>query len=73
MNSSKVGENSQEPSRKRKPPVVSYVEVGEIRVVERVLELFYRKSVGFMLGQVKKRGDREWTDDECECYVLNFT
>lgn len=45
-----MGENSQEPSRKRKLPVVSYVEVGEIRAVERVLELFYRKSVGFMLG-----------------------
>lgn len=55
MSSSKEGENSQETSRKRKPPVVSHVEMGvPCRTVESNLRMLYGKNVGFVLGQGKK-------------------
>lgn len=54
MSSLKERENGQETSRKRKPLVVSHVEMGEIRTVESNLRMFYGKNVGFALGQVKK-------------------
>lgn len=53
MSSSKEGKKSQETSRKKKP-IVSHVEMGEIRNVERILRMFHGKNVGFMLWQVKK-------------------
>ena len=54
MSSSKEGEYNQETSGKRKLFLVSHVELGEIRNVERILRMFCGKNVGFVLGQVKK-------------------
>lgn len=67
------GENSQKPAGKRKPPIVSYGEVGEVRAVERVSGMFYEKSFGFMLRQIKKWGDWEGPDHECEYHALDIT
>lgn len=72
MKSFEKGKNSQKPAGKRKPPVVSYGEVGEMRAVERVAGMFY-KSFGFMSRQMKKWGDWEGPDHECECHALDFT
>lgn len=44
MKSFKKGKNSQRPAGKRKPPIVSYGEVSEIRAVERVPGMFYEKE-----------------------------
>lgn len=50
MSSSKEEKNSQKTSRKRKP-IVSHIEMGEIRNVERILRMFHGGNVGFVLGR----------------------